>query len=169
MSVYIFGQHDEATVAQIHRCMAVGGTRAVLCADGHKGYAQPIGGVIAYRDLVSISGVGFDIACGNLAIRTNKTGAEVRPKIAEIMDEVVRTISFGMGRNNKERVEHELFDDPHWTEQPFKQLKDIARNQLGTSEVATTTSISLSMKWTASGSESTSVHAALGTRPPPTS
>jgi hypothetical protein len=54
MSVRIFGQHDEATVAQIHRCMAVGGTRAVLCADGHKGYAQPIGGVIAYRDLVSI-------------------------------------------------------------------------------------------------------------------
>ena len=77
MSVRIFGHHDEATVAQIHRCMAVGGARAVLCADGHKGYAQPIGGVIAYRDLVSISGVGFDIACGNLAIRTNATGAAV--------------------------------------------------------------------------------------------
>jgi tRNA-splicing ligase RtcB len=51
MSVRIFGQHDEATVAQIHRCLAVGGARGVLCADGHKGYAQPIGGVIAYRDL----------------------------------------------------------------------------------------------------------------------
>lgn len=132
MSVRIFGKHDEATVAQIHRCMAVGGARAVLCADGHKGYAQPIGGVIAYRDLVSISGVGFDIACGNLAIRTNATGAAVRPNIEKIMDEIVRTISFGMGRNNKERVDHELFDDPHWAEQPFKQLKDIARNQLGT-------------------------------------
>ena len=132
MSVRIFGQHDEATVQQIHRCMAVGGARAVLCADGHKGYAQPIGGVIAYRDLVSISGVGFDIACGNLAIRTNATGAAVRPNIEQIMNEVVRTISFGMGRNNKERVDHELFDDPHWAEQPFMQLKDIARNQLGT-------------------------------------
>ncbi len=132
MSVRIFGQHDEATVAQIHRCMAVGGAHAVLCGDGHKGYAQPIGGVIAYRDLVSISGVGFDIACGNLAIRTNATGAAVRPNIEKIMDEIVRTISFGMGRNNKERVDHELFDDPLWVEQPFKQLKDIARNQLGT-------------------------------------
>ena len=38
MSVRIFGQHDEATVAQIHRCLAVGGARGVLCADGHKGY-----------------------------------------------------------------------------------------------------------------------------------
>jgi len=132
MSVRIFGQHDEATVQQIHRCMAVGGARAVLCADGHKGYAQPIGGVIAYRDLVSISGVGFDIACGNLAIRTNKTGAEIRPKIAEIMDEVVRTISFGMGRHNKTRVEHELFDDPLWAEQPFAHLKPMAEAQLGT-------------------------------------
>lgn len=132
MSVRIFGQHDEATVAQIHRCMAVGGARAVLCADGHKGYAQPIGGVIAYRDLVSISGVGFDIACGNLAIRTDAMGAAIRPKIAAIMDDLVRTISFGMGRRSKERVDHELFDDPLWTEQPSRQLKDIARNQLGT-------------------------------------
>src|SRR5258708_29797458 len=111
MSVRIFGNHDEATVAQIHRCMAVGGARAVLCADGHKGYAQPIGGVIAYRDLVSISGVGFDIACGNLAIRPNPTGPAVRPNIEKIMDEIVRTISFGMCRHNKTRVEHELFDD----------------------------------------------------------
>jgi tRNA-splicing ligase RtcB len=132
MSVRIFGQHDEATVAQIHRCMAAGGARAVLCADGHKGYAQPIGGVIAYRDLVSISGVGFDIACGNLAIRTDATGAAIRPNIAQIMDDIVHTISFGMGRRSKERVDHELFDDPLWTEQPFHQLKDIARNQLGT-------------------------------------
>jgi tRNA-splicing ligase RtcB len=88
--------------------------------------------VIAYRDLVSISGVGFDIACGNLAIRTGATSAEVRPKIAQIMDDVVRTISFGMGRASKERVDHELFDDPLWTEQPFKQLKDLAAKQLGT-------------------------------------
>jgi tRNA-splicing ligase RtcB len=79
MSVRIFGQHDEATVAQINRCLAVGGARAVLCADGHKGYAQPIGGVIAYRDLVSISGVGFDIACGNLAICTDATGYSYWP------------------------------------------------------------------------------------------
>ena len=39
MSVRVFGTHDEGTLAQIHRCVAVGGVRGVLCADGHKGYA----------------------------------------------------------------------------------------------------------------------------------
>src|ERR1700723_1731946 len=132
MSVRIFGQHDEATVAQIHRCLAVGGARGVLCADGHKGYAQPIGGVIAYRDLVSISGVGFDIACGNLAIHTDATGAEIAPKIDKIMDDIVHDISFGMGRKNNKAVDHELFDDPTWDVAPFKDFKALARAQLGT-------------------------------------
>ena len=75
MKPVIFGQHDDTTVRQIETCLAAGGERAVLCADGHKGYAQPIGGVVAYKNKVSISGVGFDIACGNLAIRTDATEA----------------------------------------------------------------------------------------------
>ena len=37
-------------------------------ADHHKGYAVPIGGVVAYKDAISPSGVGFDIACGNKAV-----------------------------------------------------------------------------------------------------
>ena len=53
----IFGQHNEATIKQIERCVAAGGERGVLCADGHKGYAQPIGGVVAYKDRISLSGV----------------------------------------------------------------------------------------------------------------
>jgi tRNA-splicing ligase RtcB len=81
MKKNIFGEHDEATIAQIERCIAAGGERAVLCADDHKGYAQPIGGVVAYRDNISLSGVGFDIACGSLAIRTDAT----RPQIAPAM------------------------------------------------------------------------------------
>ena len=132
MSTKIFGTHDEATIAQIHRCIAVGGTRGVLCADGHKGYAQPIGGVVAYKDLISISGVGFDIACGNLAIRTDATAAEIVPKLDAIMDDVVRDISFGMGRKNKIRVDHDLFDDDAWSLAPFKDLKALAESQLGT-------------------------------------
>jgi hypothetical protein len=66
----IFGQHDQATIDQIVRC-AKNGEYSVLCADGHKGYAQPIGGVVAYKNHISVSGVGFDIACGNLAVRTD--------------------------------------------------------------------------------------------------
>ena len=47
--------------------------RAALMADGHLGYVMPIGGVAAYRDRVSVVGVGFDIACGNAAVRTDLT------------------------------------------------------------------------------------------------
>jgi tRNA-splicing ligase RtcB len=130
--VQIFGQHDAGTINQIHNCVDHGGERAVLCADGHKGYAQPIGGVVAYKDKISISGVGFDIACGNLAILTDATGHSVRPKIKSIMDDIVRDIAFGMGQSARVKVDHDLFDDPAWSIPGLKVLKALAQSQLGT-------------------------------------
>ena len=128
----IFGEHDAATIKQIETCVEAGGERGVLCADGHKGYAQPIGGVIAYKDKISLSGVGFDIACGNLAIRTDVTLPQLESSIETIMDDVVRDISFGIGHKSKTRVEHELFDDRAWELQPMRVLKPVAADQLGT-------------------------------------
>ncbi len=164
MSVRIFGTHDEATIAQIERCVAAGGERGVLCADGHKGYAQPIGGVVAYRDRISISGVGFDIACGNLAIRTDAKAQDVVPKIDAVMDDVVSDISFGIGRHNTQRIEHELFDDPLWDEQPFKSSSRWRKPSSERSEAATTMSMSSSMRTTRSGWVCISAHAVLATR-----
>ncbi|MEY2502766.1 MAG: hypothetical protein QOI07_3100 [Verrucomicrobiota bacterium] len=132
MKTKIFGEHDEATIAQIERCVEAGGERGVLCADGHKGYAQPIGGVVAYADKISLSGVGFDIACGNLAIRTDATRSQVAPAMEEIMNDVVRDISFGIGQKSKTRIDHELFDDPAWEVSPMRDLKQTAAEQLGT-------------------------------------
>jgi tRNA-splicing ligase RtcB len=132
MNLKIFGKHDEATVKQIETCLNTGGEKAVLCADGHKGYAQPIGGVVAYKGKISISGVGFDIACGNLAILTDAKASEITARIEPIMDDLVSRISFGVGRNNPTPIDHELFDDELWKQAPFKSLKDMARNQLGT-------------------------------------
>lgn len=60
----VFGEHQQNTLEQMRACMSVGNVvGGVLCADGHLGYAQPVGGVIAYDGQVSISGVGFDIGC----------------------------------------------------------------------------------------------------------
>jgi tRNA-splicing ligase RtcB (3'-phosphate/5'-hydroxy nucleic acid ligase) len=128
----VFGSHDEATLRQIKTCLETGGEQAVLCADGHKGYAQPIGGVVAYEDSISLSGVGFDIACGNLACRTDAPASEVKTNIGRIMDDVVHQISFGVGRANKTPVDHELFDDPAWKLPEVAPLKELAREQLGT-------------------------------------
>lgn len=133
MKTKIFGEHDEATIAQIDRCVAAGGERGVLCADGHKGYAQPIGGVVAYTDKISLSGVGFDIACGNLAIRTDAIRSQIASAMEEIMNDVVRDVSFGMGQKSKTRIDHELFeDDPAWNLPPVRELKQTAAAQLGT-------------------------------------
>src|SRR5258707_8885094 len=128
----IFGEHDPATLKQIETCVAAGGERGVLCADGHKGYAQPIGGVVGYKDKISLSGVGFDIACGNLAILTDARREEIAAKIDKIMDDVVNDISFGIGRKSKTRVEHELFEDEAWQIKPMGDLKSMAAEQLGT-------------------------------------
>ena len=132
MKAKVFGKHDEATLRQIETCLEAGGDRGVLCADGHKGYAQPIGGVVAYKDKISLSGVGFDIACGNLAILTDAKRSEIGPRIKSIMDDVVRDISFGIGRKAKTRLDHELFDDEAWKIAPMGGLREMARGQLGT-------------------------------------
>jgi tRNA-splicing ligase RtcB len=132
MQTKIFGQHDPDTIAQIETCVATGGERGVLCADGHKGYAQPIGGVVAYKSKISLSGVGFDIACGNLALLTDATRPEIAPAIGKIMDDIVRDISFGVGLTSKTPIEHDLFEDPAWELSPLRQLKALAEQQLGT-------------------------------------
>ena len=110
--VTIFGEHDERTKEQMARCMQYGSVvGGVLCADGHLGYAQPVGGVIAYEGQISISGVGFDIGCGNMAIRLDTPYAAIQERVPAIIKDVARIISFGIGRKNEERVEHALFDD----------------------------------------------------------
>ena len=140
----IFGQHDELTLAQFQdvRSRAVD---AALMADGHVGYVMPIGGVATYRDQVSVVGVGFDIACGNAAIRTDVTLAhlgttpeEVRQTLSGLADEIADTISFGVGRKNRSDdapSAHALFENPAWDAVPRTHRQGLlskARQQLGT-------------------------------------
>jgi tRNA-splicing ligase RtcB len=130
----VFGEHDKSTLDQMRNSMSVGNVVAgVICADGHLGYAQPVGGVVAYEGQVSISGVGFDIACGNMAVRLDTPFTAVADKIGPIINDVARTISFGVGRTNNERVEHSLFDDADaWREADREDYRQKAVSQLGT-------------------------------------
>jgi tRNA-splicing ligase RtcB (3'-phosphate/5'-hydroxy nucleic acid ligase) len=130
----VFGEHDEATIAQMRNCMAVGNAVAgVICADGHLGYAQPVGGVIAYEKQISISGVGFDIGCGNMAVRLDTPYEAIAGTASLILKDVQRVISFGLGRSNSERVEHALFDDGDaWRESDMGAYRQKAATQLGT-------------------------------------
>src|SRR5499427_2214559 len=127
----IWGKPDESAVSQIKTCARTA-DRVALMADHHKGYAVPIGGVVAYKDAISPSGVGLDIACGNKAVRVDMPGSELRANIERVMDEVWKTISFGVGRKNDQRVDHALFESSAWKAQAASPLKEMARQQLGT-------------------------------------
>ena len=122
---------DESALSQIKNC-AKTADAAALMADHHKGYAVPIGGVVAYSESISPSGVGFDIACGNKAALLDLPASEIRANIRKIMDDIWGNLSFGIGLKNKQRVDHELFDDPAWKLPAVRSLKDTARAQLGT-------------------------------------
>lgn len=131
--VIAFGEVEPASLQQLERCLDASGagSRGVLCADHHKGYSMPIGGVVASDQVVMPAGVGYDIGCGNCAVRTPIKAADV--DVPKVMDEIWRTISFGMGRKNDERVDHPVLDaiarSP--VAEQRKQLAN-ARAQLGT-------------------------------------
>ena len=155
----VFGQHDENTLRQLER-VAEQARRVALMADGHVGYVMPIGGVAGYAGRVSVVGVGFDIACGNAAIRTDLTleglvglGREELERdprralrdrtLQRLADEIADTISFGVGRRNEQDdapVDHPLFGSDAWSLVPERgggrtgreELRQKARRQLGT-------------------------------------
>ncbi|MDQ3697928.1 MAG: RtcB family protein [Gemmatimonadota bacterium] len=144
----IFGAHDPQTIAQFTD-VASRAAKAALMADGHVGYVMPIGGVAAYHDQVSVVGVGFDIACGNAAIRTDmhiddlgQPDEKRHFMLERIADDLQRTVSFGIGRTNAADdapVDDPLFEAEDWFrlreragEAGARKLKERARGQLGT-------------------------------------
>ena len=134
VTIRTFGDHDAATIQQLENCVAAEeGAEGVLCADGHLGYSMPIGGVVAYRDYISPSGVGFDIACGNKAVRTDLTYDQVAGDVPRVMDDVFRRISFGVGRNDGRAGDHAVIDEIRDAAfEPQRKLADLAARQLGT-------------------------------------
>src|SRR5262245_61875652 len=76
---------------------------ASLCMpDAHWGYGFPIGGVAAFdveSGVISPGGIGFDINCGMRLVRTDLDWAEVRPKLAELVDGLAEQVPAGAGRS----------------------------------------------------------------------
>ena len=120
-------------VQQIQEAAKYEASYAALMADHHIGYSLPVGSVVAYERKICVNGVGFDIACGNKAVRVDSDADAIKSNIYRTMNEVQKHISFGMGRKNEDKVDHELFDDPLWNDIALlRGLKDKAMAQLGT-------------------------------------
>src|SRR5699024_272698 len=115
MKKVIVGDHDNNTLKQFENTLAHGNVEGgVLCADGHYGYSQPVGGVVADENQISPSGVGCDIACCNKAIETTLKFNEIHSNLSHIMDEIQTAVTFGVGKKLKQHKNHEVFDDPLW-------------------------------------------------------
>lgn len=134
--ITIFGREiiDDQSVRQLQNAMNEGSI-GVLTADAHYGYGHPIGGAIAYKNKISLSGVGFDIGCGNKAVRTNIQARDV--DLQKLMDKITREIGFGVGRPNPKPIDHPVFDEiktlsVRMTKVNRETLMQKARAQLGT-------------------------------------
>src|SRR5256886_7737050 len=135
----VFGQHDERTLIQLED-VASRADAAALMADGHVGYVMPIGGVAAYDNKVSVVGVGFDIGCGNAAIRTNVRATQFEREDWDVRaDEIAATVSFGVRRSNAADdapVDNPLFASDAWSLLPREAKTETllvkAAGQLGT-------------------------------------
>jgi tRNA-splicing ligase RtcB len=141
--VAICGKHEDNTIAQISEVSKTAEYTALM-SDGHQGYVMSIGGVAAYDNKVSIVGVGFDIACGNCAVRTNlkvkdgvlgEYGSWARQALSL---DIFSGISFGVGKKNKSSDSPKgdfIFNDPRWEYIPEDYRQDLmskAMDQLGT-------------------------------------
>ncbi|MBS0636926.1 MAG: RtcB family protein [Verrucomicrobia bacterium] len=154
----IFGTHDANTLKQFATIQKQS-VASALMADGHMGYVMPVGAVAAYDNQVSVVGVGFDIACGNCAIKTDIKLADIStnhltsdillanphkatsdPLLNAFADKIQKSISFGVGRTNLANdapTDDPLFLDEAWYHIPntghFRdELREKARKQLGT-------------------------------------
>jgi tRNA-splicing ligase RtcB (3'-phosphate/5'-hydroxy nucleic acid ligase) len=66
-------------------------------------------------------------------VRPDTPYAAIADRVGAIVKDIARTISFGVGRTNEERVEHDLFDDADaWRESDMEAYRRKAAAQLGT-------------------------------------
>ncbi len=71
--------------------------------------------------------------CGNKAVRTDIRAVDIRSDIKQVMNQIARTVVFGIGQTSGKATNHPLFDDPTWRDVPYlAKLKQMAREQLGT-------------------------------------
>ncbi len=100
-----------------------------LMPDVHEGFGMPIGGVLAAAEMIIPNGVGVDIGCGVLAVKTDAFEAKKKDLI-EIINRATSKIPLGFKHHKKPQ------DWPGFDSSPqipiIKRELESARYQLGT-------------------------------------
>src|SRR5699024_10342614 len=95
-------------------------------------------GVVAYENQIFPSGVGFDIACRNKAIKTNLKFNDIKYNLPQIMNEIQKSLPFSVGKKLSQHKNHDVIDDPlkdiflNIQKPENDNLMSTARSQLGT-------------------------------------
>lgn len=75
---------------------------ALAMPDAHEGYGMPIGGVAAtdiqQEGIISPGMIGYDINCGVRILSSDLGYQEVRPHLADLMNQIQRDVPSGLGR-----------------------------------------------------------------------
>ncbi|WP_424950706.1 RtcB family protein [Deinococcus sp.] len=126
---------EAGALAQMNTAMRLPISRAgALMPDAHVGYGLPIGGVLATAGAVIPYGVGVDIGCSmRLSVfPVPPSSLDARGAVALLQKHT--RFGAGVGWDRRERLPHEVLDDPAWEMQPLLgHLHDKAVTQLGTS------------------------------------
>ncbi|HVY01665.1 MAG TPA: RtcB family protein [Candidatus Nanoarchaeia archaeon] len=96
---------DKETIKQFKDCYSQNYVKsAALMPDAHRGYAAPIGAVLATKDFIVPAWVGFDIGCGVLAMQLKGKNliALSALKSKQIYKAVSSVVPLGKGQKSKQ-------------------------------------------------------------------
>lgn len=99
---HIFAEDiEEEALKQFESVMAHPSVVAgALMPDAHTGYTMPIGGVVACRNMVFPSFVGYDIGCGMCAVAVDVDPVDVEKNRDAIYDGILSDIPIGAFKHN---------------------------------------------------------------------
>ena len=97
---------NEASLAQLANGATLPGIvkAALAMPDIHQGYGLPVGGVVATdaaHGVVSPGAIGFDINCGVRLLATELSVADVRDRVAALVEALYTTIPTGVGSHGR--------------------------------------------------------------------
>jgi tRNA-splicing ligase RtcB len=88
---------------------------SIALSDVHPGYGFPIGGVAAFDPeedgVICMGGIGFDINCGVVTIKTDLERQDIEKKTKELMDVLFRTVPAGLGSTGEIRLTTKQLDE----------------------------------------------------------
>ena len=125
---------DEQSIQQLkNACDLPVSLAGALMPDAHVGYGLPIGGVLATANAVIPYAVGVDIACRMKLTVLDLPANSIKAETDRLVNAIERETRFGVGASFRKPLQHDVLDRDWNVTAITRQLKDKARQQLGTS------------------------------------